>query len=275
MEKIYEILDSIQKRLSNPILFSFLISWLIINYKLIIVIFNDEHYIKKFDYIYTQLYTETSHPSIRLFWLPLLAVVIYVCVIPAISLLESYISGRYNNKSNEIRNKLLKKSVLTSEQADILRRESAALIEKYQRDAEDAKKFRIDSSKSMNTTIQKIFKTISPSILKQLPSETGSWANPIRMEPTKTLNGTPEQEEFALQYGIPEKWASLLYPNNLSGNITTRSAAKILELEDVAIYAILLKLTAIGILMPMWVDDQLEFTMQGGSWAALLNGRPA
>lgn len=50
---------------------------------------------------------------------------------------------------------------------------------------------------------------------------------------------------------------------------------QVYDLDDSKAFEIMLKMASIGMIAPVWVDDQYRFTLGGGSWGAFLNGRPA
>ena len=85
MDKLSEIFESIKERLSNPLVFSFLCSWLILNWKITLGVFwldisqiNNFGYRTIFDFVSHELNWEDG------FWLPLVFALLYTICMPVI-----------------------------------------------------------------------------------------------------------------------------------------------------------------------------------------------
>ena len=90
MDKISEILNSVKERVSNPLIFSFLISWLVYNWKIpVALIWFDKEQISAngsksiFDFI------EDEWKKNGYFWIPLFIALGYTFIFPIIKNLIS------------------------------------------------------------------------------------------------------------------------------------------------------------------------------------------
>ncbi|CAN7384066.1 hypothetical protein [Duganella sp. LjRoot269] len=272
MEKLYEILDSISKRVSNPLLLSFGISWLVTNYKVIVVFLSNDGYAKKFFYSEYVLYPQDGSPSIKLFWIPLAAALVYLGILPIISLGTTWLNATFENWHERLRLRILKKAVWSDDRADAFKKDTAALVKKLEKDLQEANTGKLESSLHTSAALNKIFKNFLPLILKTLPEEAAKW-EPIRRPSNQTALNVQAQDDFIVKYGIPAAWESIFKPPADPQLINVLSAARSINKTEDETLQILFKLSAMGMLDPQWVDNTITFTIAGGSWGDLLNGR--
>ncbi|MDC6168185.1 hypothetical protein [Paucibacter sp. XJ19-41] len=277
MQTIKEFWESLVDRVRNPILTGFVIAWVILNYKLILVLLADEHYTKKFEYIERTLYADSVNSTLQLFIIPILFSAVYVFVLPGVALLSTWASSTYERLHSNVRTSALREITITSKQRDEIRREAALIVEKAHKEAQDAIAARIDTSRSTRENVVKLFSALMPTLFESLQIAP-NWKGPIRKpEHGRTVAGTPEQNEFLGKYGIPEKWAELFMAmrSDDSTRIDAKEAAKRLNVTESEALGILAGLCALAMMDIDWVDNSPYFTMRESSWVALLNGRPA
>ena len=135
-----ELKLNLYERLSSPLMPSFIVSWMVVNYKLIVTIFSEGSFETKFDYIDSHLYS--SQPC---FWLltliyPLLGSLIYIFVLPYPA---RFVFGFSLNRKIELRQMKLTKekaTLLSQEDSNKLRLDNFELrrsIESLRRESED------------------------------------------------------------------------------------------------------------------------------------------
>ncbi len=261
MNSIKEIWQSVIDRFKHPLLHSFGVSWLIVNYKFVVVIFSNGEYVKKLDYIEKTLYPETSSSFCNLLWLPLLGAVFYVFILPLISLVSTWSTNTYERWHNDVKAKALRKSILTKEQR------------------EENNRIRSKSDISMSECIKMLFETTQPAIIDQL-WEIAEASKPdddyIKPPPNRTINPTsPKQHEFVTQFGIPKLYGKLIGEIGQGRKINAKEASKRLKISEATALNGLISLSALSMLKPIWENSSLTFELVESSWAALLNNRPA
>jgi hypothetical protein len=277
MQSIKEIWDSLVDRVQNPLLTGFFLSWGVLNYKLLVVLFADEHYTKKFDYIEHVLYANADASLWRLILLPIFCSAVYVFVIPGVALLSTWASSTYERLHSNVRVSALKELTITAKQRDEIKREAALIVEKAQKEAQEAISARIDTSRSTRENVVKLFSAVLPTLFDSLQIAP-NWKGPItKPEHGRTVAGTPEQNAFLTKHGIPEKWAELFMVMRVddSQRISAKEAAKRLKVSEDEALGILAGLCALALLDIDWVDNSPYFVLRESSWVALLNGRPA
>lgn len=274
MNKFYEILESIADRFKNPLLLSFLASWVIVNYRLFVVLWSDEHYEAKFHFISSRLYgPETNVFAATVGW-PFVGAVFYVLILPAISLASTWASAFYQDLHNRVTVRALKKAVLSAEQKEAVDREMAALANKLQRDVQEARTARFDSSRLTKQRTERMFACMLPLMFKQLQADGATWTDTEKLPATRELGGRDEQIHFARTVGFPRSWRPLIdadtkYP------LRTVDAATLLRVPEAEAIDILLRLAALGVLMIEWLDDEVVFVSASGNWISALTGKPA
>lgn len=277
MQTIKEIWASLVDRVRNPLLTGFVLSWCVFNYKLLVVLFTEEHYTKKFDFIEHVLYSDADANLWLLLLGPSLFSVVYVFVLPGVALLSTWASSTYERLHANVRVHALRDLTITAQQRDEIKREAALIVEKAQKEAQDAISARIDTSRSTRENVVKLFNALLPILFNSL-NISPNWKGPVKKpEGSRTVNGTPEQNAFLANHGIPEKWAELFTAMRTddSERINAREAAKRLEVNEEEALGILVGLCALAMLDLTWIDNAPYFVLRESTWVALLNGRPA
>jgi hypothetical protein len=94
MEKINEILNNIKERFSNPLFFSFIFSWFIINWRITIgLLWHDTKQIENYGYKSIFTFIESRINLVDSFWHPLFAALAYTFLMPLIrNLIKAFYS---------------------------------------------------------------------------------------------------------------------------------------------------------------------------------------
>lgn len=277
MQTIQDFWQSLVDRVRNPLLTGFVVAWAALNYKAIVVLFSDEHYTKKFQYIEGTLYADQDLAVWQLLAGPAVFSAIYVFVLPGIALLSTWAGSTYERLHSNVRTRALREVTVTTKQRDEIRREAALIVEKAQKEAQDAIAARIDTSRSTRENVVKLFGALMPTLFDSLQIAP-NWKGPVvRPEHGRTIAGTKEQNEFVAKHGIPEKWAELFMAlrSDDSTRIDAKETARRLNVPETEALGILAGLCALAMMDIDWVDNSPFFTMRESSWVALLNGRPA
>lgn len=277
MQSIKDIWESLVDRVRNPLLTGFLLSWCALNYKLLVVLLANEHYEKKFAFIENVLYANPDSSVSRLLIYPALFSAAYVFVLPGVALLSTWAGSTYERLHANVRVRALKELTITSAQRDEVKREAALIVEKAHKEAQDAIVARIDTSRSTRENVVKLFSALMPTFFDSLKIAP-NWKGPIvKPQHGRTVSGTPEQNAFVAEHGIPAKWAELFTAMRTddSVRIDAKEASKRLNVGEDEALGILAGLCALAMLDIDWVDNAPFFTMRESSWVALLNGRPA
>lgn len=90
----------LQERASSPLIGSFVLSWLVWNYRLIMVLLSDQPVAGRFQYIDTALYGHGWSAAFQLFLGPLLCALTYIFLYPVIT---KWINGYWFRKQNELK----------------------------------------------------------------------------------------------------------------------------------------------------------------------------
>lgn len=275
MEKLYEILDSVTKRLSNPFLVSFAISWAVTNWKAILVGLNDEHYKAKFAYLETVLYAPDTNPAWRIILIPLIASGFYVFLMPLMTTLATITSGLYDSLNEYAKAIVLRTRVLTLQQSRQLREDFQAVFNKLSEENHTAATSRLDLSRKAGENTRSLLNAALPLMLKGLAQEATTWVGDVIKMPDGRDVGNDEQNTFAKTVGVPSSWIRIFEQPGASGQISAERAALVYSVDEREAFARLLRLAALGLVFHTWVDDQIRFELSGSSWGALLNGRHA
>jgi hypothetical protein len=276
MDALKQAWEAIVERFRNPILFAFAATWAIANYKLLVVLASSAPFLEKITYIDTVLYPPSESHVSRLVLIPVAGAIIYVFVFPAISLLSTWATSNYERLHSGIKITALRKATLTVEQRDTLEREVSALVNKVQKEAQDAKAARLDAARSTQENVTKLFVSVQKAVLEGLKASAASWPKDcVKPPPNRTVGGSPEQEAFVIAHGIPPLWAKVVREMHDGKPVNAEEVSKRLSIPVVESMDALLGLSALAILTFTWIDDGPFFMVGGGSWGALLSGRPA
>jgi hypothetical protein len=278
LDSIKEFWNSLTERFRSPIGISLLMSWMVVNYKLVVVLLSEESYRDKFLYIDTVIYGPNTNPIVRLLILPLAGACFYTLIFPIFSLFFTWVSSNYERLHNDVKKYALKKSLLTVEERDQLLEETEEIVNKAQRDAEDAKKIRIGSIKATRENSVRIFSKVLDPIMRGLEQEVGDWSQPVVMPPEgRNVSGPEICNVFIKKHGIPEHWASLfgIMSRDALHNVTVAEVSKKMQLSEDESIDMLIRLCSLRMLHLNWTADEPCFALQEGPWVALLNGRGA
>lgn len=111
----------INERLVSPLLPAFTLSWLVVNYRLLFVLFSDEAPAAKFSLIDTALYPTADAALINGFILPLSIALIYIFAYPYPAKLIYQYSLKRQRELRDARQQVEKATVLTLEESQRLR----------------------------------------------------------------------------------------------------------------------------------------------------------
>lgn len=276
MDALKQAWEAIGERFRNPILFAFAVTWAIANYKLLVVLTSSAPFLEKITYIDKVLYPPSESRVSQLIFLPAAGALLYVFVFPAISLLSTWATSTYERLHSDIKIAALRKATLTVEQRDTLERELSELVNKLQKENQEAKTARLDAARSTQENAAKLFFSVQTVVLEGLKGRAAAWPKDcVKPEPGRTVGGTPEQEAFVLAHGIPPLWAKIVLEMRDGKPINAEEVSKRIGISVAESMDALLGLSVLAILNFSWIDDGPFFTVGGGSWAALLNGRPA
>lgn len=275
MEKIYEALDSITKRLGNPFLLSFCISWLVSNWKAVLIVVSSDDYLKKFNSI-ELLYAPDSNPDWRLVWWPLIAAFCYVIVMPLFGTLATGVGVAYDSLNDYVRSKLLRLRMLSLADSQALQDRLQATISTLVNENDSLSASRIGMNTKAGEVINSTINKLLSLTLSDLRKEAPNWPEPrTRLAAHRSVGGTAEQEAIIEEYGLPEHWLEIFKPENNFDTFSAKRAAILYEINEGEAMDRLLRLAALNMLRINWVDTQFIFSLYGGRWGALLNGRPA
>lgn len=276
MDALKHAWEAIVERFRNPILFAFAVTWAIANYKLIVVLASSAPFLEKITYIDAVLYPPSESHFSQLILIPAAGALIYVFVFPAISLLSTWATSTYERFHSDIKIAVLRKATLTVEQRDTLEREVSELVNKLQKETQEAKAARLDAARSTQENAAKLFASIQRAVFEGLKSSAAAWPKDcVKPQHGRTVGGSPEQEAFVNTHGIPPLWAKVVEEMRDGKPINAEEVSRRLSIPVVESMDALLGLSALAILNFVWIDDGPFFTVGGGSWPALLNGRPA
>lgn len=273
MESLKEIWASLRERYNHPLLYSFAISWLVLNYKAIVVLISNEKFVDKFEYIEQHLYPITASPLNNLLYFPLASSLIYVFVLPVISLASTWAEAMYERWHSTIRALVQRKYRLTKEQRDVLEVKVVELVTTTTREADLAKKSKMEAEASMQNYVEKIFFSLQPVIFFKLQQEAQGWGlDTEKLSTSYPHTGTAEQIEFVDNFGIPKQWAKVLKVG-LATSISLTQTANKLDLDEKQTLNILFRLSALNMLKPTWSDNELHFSTVKSTYVYALNGQ--
>lgn len=274
MEKVYEVLDSITKRLGNPFLISFALSWLITNWKIVLVILSSDAYTTKFKFI-ESLYCAGTDPWWRLAWWPLIAASIYVFFIPFLATIATGTSALYDNLNELVRAKALKLRVLTLDDSRALEARLQETVDTFKAQSDAQAIARLAERNAATSSFNALFHKIIPLTFSQVQKEAGTWPEPRqKLPPGRRINGPTDQDELLREIGLPSEWLEIFKPEHEVHSLSVKRAAAIYRVEEDIALDWLLRLTSLGMTNISWAGQQLMFTLSDIDWAASLRGRP-
>lgn len=268
MDKLSEIWDAVTKRLSNPLLGSFAITWSLYNYKFLIVLFSSEDYQKKFSYIENVLYAPTTNPYNYLLFYPLIIASLFVFVAPVISVATTFVGTWWEVQQNSWKNKALSNSLISKEQAAEIRRISIETIRQKDTEIETLNQALNEASTKANGQFNTFFDAQKQMTLKALRYEYESihLTQCIKM-PEIRLHENDDMYLFGLEIGLPKRWIAAL--KNIQANeiIDVPSGMLRFELSHEEISEMLLGLKALGLISLSWVNNRMTFKLTSHVWA--------
>lgn len=128
---IDSIKSQLYQRAASPLIGSFFISWCIVNYKALLVMFSDNTYLQKFDYIETTLYPSVEYIIFLGILSPLTISFIYIFLVPYPELLTFKYTLRRKQELIDAKQDIEKKTLLTVEQSIAIREEIDELNRKF------------------------------------------------------------------------------------------------------------------------------------------------
>lgn len=92
MDKVSEVWDAIVERVRNPFLSSFIISWLAVNYKLVLVATSSEFKLAE-KFVFVDNYVAAPQALAKMVGWPTAGALLYTVVLPFANTLFSYLAG--------------------------------------------------------------------------------------------------------------------------------------------------------------------------------------
>ena len=275
VEKISAIWDAVSERLRSPLFSSFSLAWLVINYKLVVVLANEEHYKVKFAYI-EMLYNAETNPVRRLLLWPAIACFVYVVLLPALTIAAVWISTHYEVWQNKVRVKIQKTSVLTTAQRDEFDRQTAEIVKQAERTAHEAQTDQLETGRRMSEAVREHFNWLADRHFLTLQSAAPDWpTDSVKMLAGQSLGSDAAREDFASQFGVPKSWAAVLGQMPTEDSFDVQGTAQKMNISTAEAKEILWGMVALHLLSADLVLDTIRFRLRGSSWGALLNNRPA
>ncbi len=276
MDTLKEIWTSLSERFKNPLLYSFFFSWLLINYKIPIVLFGDAKHTEKISFIDSYIHPTTGDHLVQLVYAPSICALAYVFLLPIVSLLSTYATAVYERWHQDIRTEQARKAILTKEQREKLEKEVSDLNNRLRIQAQEAETKLNNADANMRLCITRLNQITSPIWFKHLKSIAPSWGSEVLTPPPgREIKGTKDQQEFAQTLGIPGNWAKVFEVLRKPEGVRPHEIEGPLNVGESEALEILVSLCALNMLTPNWHNGALHFKLVESSWVALLNGRPA
>ncbi len=154
---IEDILTNIKaqlyERAVSPLMGSFIFSWLVWNYKLIILVFSDEKVIEKYRIINEILYASPRELILLSFIYPTITAALYLFAYPYPARYTYQFTRNRQKEISDIKRKIEEETLLTAKESQSLRREINSLEEEYQK-LFSKKDSQIEFMKSENLRLQ-------------------------------------------------------------------------------------------------------------------------
>lgn len=276
MDTLKEMWASLSERFKHPLLYSFAISWLVINYKIPIVLLSGATHIEKIGFIEAYVHPTSGNNLALLAYAPSMCAVAYVFVLPLVSLLSTYATAVYERWHQNIRTEQSRKAILTKEQREKLEHEVADLNSRLRRQAQEAEAKLDNASAGMRVYTAQLNNLVSPVWFSHLKAIASTWQHDSLIPPPdREIKGTPQQQEFVKVFGIPRHWSKVFDVLRRPEGVQPSEIMDPLNVNDVEALEILVSLSALNMLAPTWHNGTLHFKLVESSWVALLNGRPA
>jgi hypothetical protein len=273
MDTLKEIWISLAERFKNPLLYSFIISWVFINYKLPIVVFSDASYVEKISFIDDYFRSLQGATIWDFLCLPFLYSIFYVFLMPAISLLSTYATAVYERLHADVKATQSRKAILTKEQRERLESEVAELNNKLRRQVEKAETNEAEAEARMGLYVKQLGALINPVWFDYLNKTASGWVDVTYPPENRLIKGSKEQNEFVKKHGIPSDWAKIFEIIRRPEGVGVNEVAAALDIGTDKALSMLLSLSALNMLEPSWGNGSVFFKLIEGSWVALLNGR--
>lgn len=276
MDTLKEVWKSLTERFTNPLLYSFAISWLLINYKVSIVLLSDANYIEKVNFIDTYIHPPKDSNLFLLAYAPALSAAVYVFFLPIISLLSTFATATYERWHSDIRSSQSRKAILTKEQRERLEQEVSELNNRIRQEAQEAEAKQNEAEANMRLHVAEVNSLINTIWFEHLKTIAASWQNQSIFPPSdREIRGSKEQQDFVKTYGIPQTWAKVFEVLKMPEGIRPDELEGPLNINRNESLEMLISLSALNMLTPAWHNGALHFKLIESSWVALLNGRPA
>lgn len=276
MNTIKEIWTSLSERFQNPLLYSFALSWIVINYKIPIVLLSSATHTEKIGFIEAYVHPQNGDNLASLAYTPSISAIAYVFLLPLVSLLSTYTTSVYERWHQNIRTGQSRKAILTKEQREKLEHEVADLNNRLRRQTHEAEAKLQEATVEMQRYTSQLNGLVSPIWFIHLKTIASSWlGDSIKPPPGREIKGAQEQQDFVKASGIPKSWAKVFEIIRRPEGVRPSEVAGPLNLSDIEALEVLISLCALNMLVPTWHNGALHFNVAESSWVALLNGRPA
>lgn len=276
MNSIKEIWESLTERFKNPLVHAFIISWCLINYKIILVILSGENFAFKIKFIESTIYPNGIFDMKNIIINPAISASLYIFVVPAFSLITTWTNAIYDRLHSDLRAKQARIGILTKAQRERLEEEVADLNNRIRLDAQHHAEALKTAEQRISVIIDKFSERTLKGHFLMLQESAEEWgAHVIKPPQGRTIKGGGQYQEFVQKHGIPVSWARVFEKINHQGTINSTELASYLSITDTEALDILIGLSSLTMLRPTWNNGDLRFHLVESSWVALLNGRPA
>ncbi|NGZ86416.1 hypothetical protein [Duganella aceris] len=274
MEKFSEFVDAVTARISNPLFTSFVISWLITNYKAVLVVISKEHYSNKISFLETTLYGPDTAPLLRLIGYPLIGALLYSFVLPVLSILTTAATGYFENKHESAKAWAQNKRRFTLEQSNALRRQVSDSLSKQIDELQVSATAIIDSNKRASDSVEPFLAKLPAAMLYQLEQEAQSWnEDVVRPDHVRDTHGPyPLEPEFWWTHGVPKRWLKLQDPSNAISTLNLHTTSRLFGLNESDTMDILARLLALQLVTYRWVDNQIIYGPVHHRWTQSIFG---
>jgi hypothetical protein len=258
MEKIAEVWDSLMERLRHPLVVAFVISWVLWNWRFVVVMASDNSYSTKFSYV-DEHYSADDLPWLRLVFGPVLSAVAYVIVAPTLALFTTWINGIAENRDKAIKDKLRRKRNMTVDERRQIEARLSLMVSETERKQAAFETNDLQRSTSIERKVARILDVTKSSLKLGLTQEADEWKDRRQFNNDSTMGSA--DRVFLIAHGLPDAWMRIFNTRDGSANvpITVPQAAVLSGLPEDEAYKALISLYAIGAVHFKWANDEPIF----------------
>lgn len=260
-KEVGELLDSVRERFKNPLVYSFVFSWLAWNYKAVVVVLSDGGFAEKIAYLDLFVYPDGKVPSSQVFYYPLLCALFYSLALPFFSVLVTGVSTTVSLLNTRVRVTVGKAIGYSGEQVEKIRSDYEARLLALDNQVTSLKNELSNANGRMAYSIERLFRYVSPPYFEYLRARSGDLVGrgyvPLNQE--DATFGTEEQNEFFRSGCVPGVWVVALKVAQHPREISVEDLMERASLSEHDAMGALLGLTSLSLLRPEWRDGRLIF----------------